>query len=132
MKTTRKLMLVLSVVLLAAPMAHAALSLERTYIESYHGRSDIPVPIKVVSPAVEPGYAGTVVELVFTVDQTGAPQNIEVRTPVDYELARVLTDAVQHWRFAPEQREGHPLAAKVMLPIRIVDQATDDSRIAAR
>ena len=124
MNTTRKLMLVLSVVLLAAPMAHA-LSLERTYIESYHGRSDIPVPIKVVSPAVEPGYAGTVVELVFTVDQTGAPQNIEVRTPVDYELARVLTNAVQRWRFTPELRNGHAQAARVVLPIRIVEESTD-------
>jgi Gram-negative bacterial TonB protein C-terminal len=132
MKTTRKLMLVLSMVLLAAPLTLAAMSSERAYIESYRGRTDIPVPIKVVSPDVDSEYAGTTVELVFTVGPAGAPQNIEVRTPVDRELARVLTDAVQHWRFAPEQREGHPLAAKVMLPIRIVDQSTDDSRIAAR
>jgi len=125
MNTTRKLMLVLSVVLLAAPMAHAALSLERAYIESYRGRTDMPVPIKVVSPDVEPGYAGTTVELVFTVDQTGAPQNIEVRTPVDYELARALTGAVRHWRFAPERRDGHPQAARVVLPIRIVEESTD-------
>ena len=124
MNTTRKLMLVLSVVLLAAPLAHA-LSLERTYIESYHGRSDIPVPIKVVSPYVDPGYAGTVVELVFTVDQTGAPQNIAVRTPVDHELARVLTNAVRRWRFTPELRGGHPQAATVVLPIRIVEESTD-------
>jgi hypothetical protein len=124
MNTTRKLMLVLSVVLLAAPMAHA-LSLERTYIESYHGRSDIPVPIKVVSPDVDSAYAGTVVELVFTVDSMGAPQNIEVRTPVDHELARVLTGAVRHWRFAPERRDGQAQAAKVVLPIRIVEKSTD-------
>jgi len=132
MKTTRIVMLVLSVVLLAAPLTLAAMSPEQAYIESYRGRTNVPAPIKVVSPDVDSEYAGTTVELMFTVGPTGAPQDIEVRTPVDRELARVLTDAVQHWRFAPEQREGHPLAAKVMLPIRIVDQATDDSRIAAR
>ena len=122
MKTTRKLMLVLSVALFAAPLAHAAMSLERAYIESYRGRTDVPAPIKVISPEIASGYAGTTVELVFTVDLKGAPQDIQVRTPVDYELARVLTDAVQHWRFAPEQREGHPQAARVVLPIRIVEE----------
>jgi protein TonB len=100
----------------------AAMSFEQAYIESYRGRTDIPAPVKVVAPSVSSEYAGTTVELVFTVDSSGVPQHIAVRTAVDRELARVLTDAVQHWRFAPEQREGHPLAAKVMLPIRIVDQ----------
>ena len=121
MKTTRKIMLVLSVVLLAAPLAHATMSPERAYIESYRGRTDMPVPIKVVTPDVAPEYAGATVELEFTVGPTGAPQNIEVRTPVDHELARVLTKAVQYWRFDPEQHAGHSLAAKVVLPIRIVD-----------
>jgi hypothetical protein len=132
MNTTRKLMLVISVVLLAAPMAHAAMSLERAYIESYRGRTDVPAPIKVVSPDVDSEYAGTTVELVFTVDASGVPHHIAVRTPVDRELARVLTDAVQYWRFAPELRAGHPLAATVVLPIRIVDKSTSDSRYAVR
>jgi len=132
MKTTRKLMLVLSVVLLAAPLTLGAMSLERAYIESYRGRTDIPVPIKVVSPDVDSEYAGTTVELMFTVGPTGAPQDIEVRTPVDRELARVLTDAVQYWRFAPELHAGQPLTTTIVLPIRIVDESTSDSRYAVR
>ena len=102
MKTTRKLMLVLSVVLLAAPLTLGAMSLERAYIESYRGRTDIPVPIKVVSPDVDSEYAGTTVELVFTVGPAGAPQNIEVRTPVtalsSAEEARTVAEGKKiHW-----------------------------------
>jgi TonB family protein len=132
MKTTRKLMLVLSMVLLAAPLTHAATSFEQAYIESYRGRTDIPAPVKVVAPAVSSDYVGTTVELVFTVDSSGVPQHIAVRTAVDRELAQAVTEAVELWRFTPELRDGHPRAATVVLPIRIVDESTDVSRIAAR
>jgi len=132
MKTTRIVMLVLSVVLLAAPLTLAAMSPEQAYIESYRGRTNVPAPIKVVSPDVDSEYAGTTVELVFTVDASGVPHHIAVRTPVDRELARVLTDAVQYWRFAPELHAGQPLTTTIVLPIRIVDESTSDSRYAVR
>lgn len=132
MNTTRKLMLVISIVLLAAPLTHASTSFEQAYIESYRGRTDVPAPVKVVAPSVSSEYAGTTVELVFTVDSSGVPQHVAVRTAVDRELAEAVTEAVELWRFTPELRAGLPRSTKVVLPIRIVDSSTDDSRIAAR
>jgi len=40
----------LSLGLLLAPFALMAKSPETTYVESYHGRTDIPVPVSVVTP----------------------------------------------------------------------------------
>jgi TonB family protein len=125
-------MLVISMVLLAAPLTHASTSFEQAYIESYRGRTDVPAPVKVVAPSVSSEYAGTTVELVFTVDSSGVPQHVAVRTAVDRELAEAVTEAVELWRFTPELRAGQPRSTKVMLPIGIVDSSTNDSRIAAR
>ncbi|HKB88977.1 MAG TPA: hypothetical protein VKC60_00540, partial [Opitutaceae bacterium] len=70
----KKIMMLASVasvgLLLTASAAFAATSVtaEQQYIESYKGRTDVPVPLVVVSPKVNSSYAGRVVELSFTVE----------------------------------------------------------------
>ena len=119
MKTVSKLILISS--LLVAPLALLAKSSEEAYLESYKGRTDMPVPVKVVTPHVASDYIGTVVKLEFTVDGAGAPKGITVLDSVPTDLARSLTTAVESWRFQPLVRDGKTVPTKVVLPMRIVD-----------
>jgi TonB family protein len=133
MKSIRNLIQVLIVGLFVVSAASAANTVEQAYVESYRGRTDIPVPVKVVSPIVTSEYSGTSVTLVFTVDTKGVPHNISVPANVDSELANALTDAVQFWKFAPAVRNGQPVETKIELPINIVDDATTvGTKIAAK
>ena len=76
MNTISKLAAVLSFAALLSPLALSAspISSDEAYVESYQGRSGIPVPISVVSPS----YQGTtgVVEVAFVVNEKGKPTNI--------------------------------------------------------
>jgi len=113
--------LVLSLGLLAAPLALMALSPEKAYVESYRSRSDTPVPTSVIMPEVGTKYAGTQVVLEFVVDTAGKPTSITSTTPnADAELVAVVTEAVAQWKFAPALVNGKPVARKVALPVHIV------------
>jgi len=113
--------IVLSLGLLLAPFALRANSLETAYVESYHGRSDIPVPVSVVMPEVESRFAGQQVMIEFTVDPTGKPTQIASTTPdADGELVSAVLAAVEKWQFAPALADGKPVAMKVALPVKIV------------
>ena len=128
MKTVSKLILFTS--LLAAPLALLAKSPEEAYVDSYHNRTDVPVPVRVVTPRVDSNYAGTVVKLEFTVDGTGLPRDITVLDSVSGELAKSLTAAVAGWKFPPLVRDGKVVTTKVVLPMRIVDGLDRASRLA--
>jgi hypothetical protein len=128
MKTVSKLMLLIS--LLAAPLALLAKTPEEAYVESYRDRTDMPVPVKVVTPHVEYGYAGTAVKLEFTIDGTGSPKDITVLDAVPGDLAKSLTTAVAGWKFHPLLRDGKAVPTKVVLPVRIVDELGFASRFA--
>ena len=41
-----------------------------------------------------------------------------------------VVDAVKQWRFTPAQANGAPVPAKVVLPVKIVDQALTGTRYA--
>ena len=126
------IMTVLSLGLLAAPFAVSAKSFEEAYVESYEGRSDIPVPTSVVSPEVDRKDIGTSVELVFVVDELGQPTEISARTRVAKDLADELIDAVSKWRFAPQlAANGNPVARKVMLPVHVVSGTSTKLLVAA-
>lgn len=119
MKTVSKLIMLIS--LLAAPLALLAKTPEEAYLESYKNRTDMPVPVKVVTPTVAADYAGTAVKLEFTIDGTGLPKDITVLDSVPVDLAKTLTTAVAGWKFQPLIRGGKAVATKVVLPVRIVD-----------
>lgn len=114
---------VLSLGLLSAPWAISAQSPEAAYVESYRGRSDIPVPISVVMPQVNFRHAGQLVQLVFVVDETGKISQLSFKEAVDSELAETLTAAVEQWRFAPARVDGRAVARRVLLPLKIIDGA---------
>ena len=123
--------IVLSLGLLLAPLALLAKSSESAYVESYHGRTDIPVPISVVTPEVDARFAGQQVVLEFVVDPTGKPTQLASATPaVDAELMASVVAAVEKWQFAPALTDGKPVARKVALPVKIVDRFDRPSRFA--
>lgn len=122
MKVVNKLALVLSLGALTSAVAFAMTD-EQAYLESCRKGSDVPVPVAVVSPSVSPGYAGTTVELEFTVDVTGKPADLSVKSTTDNTLAVAVMNAVKQWRFKPAQLNGVPVATKVVLPVKIVDDS---------
>lgn len=132
MNTKSKLKLALSLGLLAMPFALLAKTPEKAYVESYLGRSGIPVPVSVVTPEVESRFAGTQVTLEFVVDATGKPTLItSASSSVDAGLLAAVSAAVAQWRFAPALVEGKPVARKVVLPVNIVEDF-DKSAVAMK
>ncbi len=124
--------LALSLGLLVAPLALMAKSPEKAYVESYRGRTDIPAPIAVVTPALDARFAGQQVTLEFVVDATGKPMLISSATPgANAELVAAVVDAVAQWKFAPALVDGLPVAKKVVLPVNIVD-SFDKSAVAMK
>ena len=125
--------IVLSLGLLLAPFALRANSLETAYVESYHGRSDIPVPVSVVMPEVESRFAGQQLTFEFVVDPTGRPTQIASTTPdADGELVSAVLAAVEKWQFAPALADGKPVAMKVVLPVKIVGRFDAATRYAVK
>ena len=121
MKTATKLAVLLSLGMLAVPFASAKTP-EQAYLESCRQDPGVPVPVTVVSPTVPEQYIGSAVELEFVVDATGKPVDLSVKSSVDAALASAVVDAVKQWRFKPAMRDGSPVAAKVVLPVRIINQ----------
>lgn len=125
--------LALSLGLLAVPLALLAKTPEKAYVESYLGRSGIPVPVSVVTPEVKSRFAGTQVTLEFVVDSTGKPTHFASVTPgADAELVAAVSDAVAQWKFAPALVDGKPVARKVVLPVNIVDSFGRAARYASK
>jgi TonB family protein len=121
----------LSLGLLVAPLALVAKSPESAYVESYHGRTDIPVPISVIMPEVESRFSGQKVVLEFVVDTAGKPTHIASATPTaNAELVTSVQAAVEKWHFAPALVDGKPVARKVALPVLVVDRFGNSSRFA--
>jgi TonB family protein len=109
-----------------------AKSPEKAYVESYRGRTDIPAPLAVVTPALDSRFAGQQVTLEFVVDATGKPMLISSATPgADAELVAAVSAAVAQWKFAPALVDGLPVAKKVVLPVNIVD-SFDKSAVAMK
>ena len=129
MNTKSKIVLCLG--LLLAPLALMAKSPETAYVESYHGRTDIPVPVSVVMPEVSSRFAGHEVKVEFVVDTAGKPTLIASDTPsADSELVAAVLSAVEQWQFAPALADGKAVARKVVLPVKIVDGFGSASRFA--
>lgn len=128
---TKSKIVIISLGLLLVPFVLKAKSVETAYVESYHGRTDIPVPVSVVMPEVSSRFVGEQVVLEFVVDTTGKPTLIASETPAaNTELVAAVLSAVEQWQFAPALADGKPVARKVSLPVKIVDEFGSSSRFA--
>ena len=118
MKAIRNIIITLATSLVLAGAAKAAVTYtsEAAYVEAYSGRKDIPVPVHVVAPSSDYFDADTRVEVKFTVDANGKPENISFRTPVDKNLAESITAAVKEWKFEPMKVNGTPVSKVVVVP----------------
>ena len=128
MKVASKLAILLSIGSLVS--FASAKSLEQTYLDNCRKGSDIPVPISVVSPQVDFATVGETVEVEFTVSTAGKPSNISVLSSKDYALSDAVVTAVKQWQFKPAQKDGAPVATKVILPVRVVN-SDESNRFAA-
>ncbi len=130
MKAVSKLAVLLSLAALA-PFASAKTD-EQVYLESCTKAPGVPVPVSVVTPTVGPEFDGAVVQLEFVVDATGKPAQFNVKSSPDDVLAATVMDAVKQWRFKPaESVDGKPVATKVLLPVKIVEDLSPLDRLAA-
>src|ERR1019366_4579405 len=124
MKNINKLALLLSLGALL-PVAASAKTLEQSYIDSCRKGPGIPVPIAVVAPEV-----GQAVQVEFVVETTGRTSDVTIKSASDRDLAAAVVDAVKQWQFTPAQRNGAPVATKVILPVRVVAAGKSGSILA--
>ena len=129
MKNTTKLALLLSLGALA-PFAASAKTLEQSYIESARKGPGVPVPISVVAPEAQGYDIGQVVQVEFVVETTGNTSNISIKSASDREFASAVVEAVKQWKFTPALQNGTPVATKVILPVRVVEAAKSENRLA--
>jgi periplasmic protein TonB len=129
MKAVSKLVVLLSMGALSA-VAASAKTVEQAYLETCRKDSNVPVPVSVVTPTVSSEYSGSVVELEFVVDKAGKPADLAVKSASDDTVAVAVMDAVKQWRFKPAERDGAPVATKVVLPVKIVDAPLDGTSYA--
>ena len=120
MKAVSKLAVLISLVSLSSVAALAKTD-EQAYLESCRKAPGVPVPVSVVTPTVGPEYNGATVQLEFIVDTTGKPADFSVKSASDNALATAVVQAVKQWRFTPAEKNGQPVATKVVLPVKIVD-----------
>jgi TonB family protein len=120
MKNVNKSALLVSLLALGAATPGAfGLTTSQAYIESYHGRTDIPVPVKVVAPSADSSLVGTKVEVEFLVDARGLPQNVQVISSTDRAFGASVREAVAKWKFEPAMHNGAPVPMKVQLPVLV-------------
>lgn len=127
MNAVKKLAIVLSLGALAS-VASAATS-AKAYVASYAGVTDMPVPVKVVAPAISADRGAKVV-LEFVIDTEGVPQGITVHQSNDDELAQASIKAVKRWRFAPRSVDGQAVKSRARLPIMSESALLEGERFA--
>lgn len=89
------------------------------------GTDSIPQVEKVVNPTgLSRQHLGATVQLSFTVDERGQPQDVAVVSPADRKLTTSVVDAVSQWRFSPAMQDGLPVAKRVTMPLQIADGRT--------
>jgi protein TonB len=114
-----------------APFAASAKTLEQSYIDSCRKEAGVPVPVSVVSPHVDGYDIGQKVQVEFVVDTTGHTQDVSIKSASDRDFAEAVVDAVKQWKFAPAQRNGSPVATKVVLPVSVVPATNADVFVAS-
>lgn len=108
--------------LLALGTASAVADYSETVAQQFAGRSDVPVPVHVVSPTLGSEALGTELTVHLTVNEGGVPTDISVDT-ADRLVAERIIAAVRQWRFKPALLDGEPVARRVRVPMSIVEGA---------
>jgi periplasmic protein TonB len=129
MKAVSKLAVLIS--LGAVASFASAKNSEDAYLETCRKDPGVPVPVAVVAPSVSADYNGSEVQIEFIVDETGKPDRFRVKSTPDDTVALAVVDAVKQWRFNPALADGKPVATKVVLPVKIVDEFARANRYAA-
>lgn len=78
-----------------------------------------PIPSSVVKPGIPPGLSRTLVEVEFSLDASGKPQNIRVPSVRDPIFKHYLVEAFRQWRFESGTVEATTTGKRFILPIEI-------------
>ena len=79
-----------------------------------------PIPASVVQPVDLPrSFAGAVINIEFTLDQSGQPRDIQVLRVSDPVLKRQLVSAFRQWRFETGANHATAGAKRFLLPIEL-------------
>lgn len=82
--------------------------------------SALPLARKIVNPTgLSRQHLGLTVQLSFTVDENGRPQEVVVTGQTDRKLTDSVVAAVNQWRFAPAKLDGVPVSKRVTMPLEI-------------
>ena len=119
MKVANKLAVLLSLGAFAS--LASAKSVEQSYLDSCLKAPGVPVPTTVIAPSVDSKFVGDTVDVEFTVSATGKTSSFSIVSSPDVMLSDAVLQAVRQWQFTPAQRDGVPMATKVVLPVHIVD-----------
>lgn len=90
----------------------------------------LPIVTKMVHPDGLPTcYEGVTVTLAMTIDEKGVPHDVVPADRIAKDLAARLIPVVAQWRFTPCVVDGHAVARKVLLPLKLVDERRPQSAV---
>jgi len=82
------------------------------------GRLDPPWPLDILVPNLPPGsYTSSALVAHGTLDAEGRFQQLSVVFPPDFELAKYVTETLEHWVFRPAMQSGKAVLVEVLLII---------------
>jgi hypothetical protein len=121
MKTSRSLTAALATVILSAS-ALAYSSKDTT--QQIRGPISTLVVSKVVTPSALPtSFTRQVVNIEFSVDPSGQPQDIKVLTKADAAAKEQIVKAFKQWRFESTSHSIEAVSKRFVLPLDIVPEA---------
>jgi protein TonB len=83
-----------------------------------------PVPAMVVAPdAIPRQYQNEVIRVSLTIDAQGRVHHADLLDGRDPGLVKRLLPAIAQWQFKPATKNGQPVAARVVLPLQLVESA---------
>ncbi len=85
--------------------------------------SALPKPVKVVRfHNIPQRFADAIVQVEMTIDAEGRPRDIRGKKPLPSDLASRVVPALSQWTFTPARdKDGNPVAIRVVLPLRLVN-----------